>query len=74
MNKKSKSFEEALNELEKITAQLKSGETSLEDTIKLYEEGIVYYKLCKEIIEVTQEKIKVYDKELEDFREKEYGI
>lgn len=74
MNKESKSFEEALNELEKITTQLKSGDTSLEDTLKLYEEGIAYYKLCKEIIEATHEKIKIYDKELEDFREKEYGI
>ena len=71
---KNMSFEASLDELEEITSKLKSGDTSLNETLKLYEEGIACYKVCKTIIQSAQEKIKVYDKELEDFKEKEYGI
>ena len=71
---KNKSFEESLDELEEITSKLKNGETSLDETLKLYEAGIACYKACKTMIQSAQEKIKVYDKEVEDFKEKEYGI
>ena len=43
MNKvpKKKSFEAAINELEDIVNKLESGDVDLEDSVSLYERGIV---------------------------------
>lgn len=41
------SFEEALAELEKITRELENGSTSLEDSIALYERGVLLRTICE---------------------------
>ena len=40
MAKKTKSFEEALSRLEEIVDAMEEGELSLDETVKLYEEGV----------------------------------
>ena len=45
------SFEEALNKLESIVEQLEDEEITLEDSVKLYEEGVRMSKFCTEILE-----------------------
>lgn len=51
------SFEEALQELEKIVGALESGSAPLEDSIKSYERGMVLKKQCEKKLAEAQEKI-----------------
>jgi len=63
------SFEEALNQLEKVTEKLKEGNATLEESLKLYDEGVKYYKVCSDILEYANQKILYYDKEMKSFKE-----
>lgn len=58
-------FEEALEKLEKIVAQLESGQIKLEDAVKVYEEGTRLKKLCEEKLAKAQMKVEklVLDKQ-----------
>jgi exodeoxyribonuclease VII small subunit len=46
--KTEKSFEESFSRLEKILEKLESEDVTLEETIKLYEEGLTLTKFCYE--------------------------
>ena len=54
---KSKSFEESLKRLQKISELLEDEGTSLDDSIKLYEEGIELSKFCFERLNSARLKI-----------------
>jgi len=51
------SFEEARKELERIVAQLESGEASLENAVALWERGEGLYRLCLGKLDSAQGKI-----------------
>ena len=57
--KKHKSFESAIERLEEITSLLESGDASLEESIKLYTEGLEIAKFCEKKLAEAQKKIKV---------------
>ena len=58
MNKKNeKSFEDALQRLEEIAQLLENEETPLEDSIKLFEEGIELKEFCEEKLKSAKLKI-----------------
>ncbi|MBI5266430.1 MAG: exodeoxyribonuclease VII small subunit [candidate division Zixibacteria bacterium] len=57
--KKPKDYESAVARLEEITGQLESGDTTLEDAIKLYTEGLEIAKFCDEKLSEAEKKIKV---------------
>ena len=44
-------FEAALARLEEITRQLEAGAISLDDSLKLFEEGVALVRLCNERLE-----------------------
>ena len=46
MAKKTKTFEEALSRLEEIVTLMDKGELSLDDTVKLYKEGVELASFC----------------------------
>lgn len=50
-------FEEARAELERIVAQLESGEAGLEDAIGLWERGEELYKLCVGKLDAAQGRV-----------------
>ncbi len=54
---KEPSFEEALRSLEEIVARMESGETRLEETIRLFEEGMRYSALCQKRLDEADRKI-----------------
>jgi exodeoxyribonuclease VII small subunit len=60
--KAEKSFEECFQRLEKILEQLESDEVSLEDTIKLYEEGLTLTKSCYDKLSQAELRIKEINK------------
>lgn len=51
------SFEEALEKLETIVQQLEKDEVTLEESVKLYEEGIQLSKFCTEILQQAELRI-----------------
>lgn len=54
-------FEEAFEKLQEYATKIKSSELGLEDSIKCCEEGIKYYKICKNILENSKQKIETFD-------------
>ena len=53
-------FEESIKKLNEIVEKLESGELSLDDSIKLYQEGIDLSLSCKKEIENAKLKISQY--------------
>lgn len=66
---KETTFEEAFRSLEKTTKMLKEGETTLEESLKLYEEGLSYYTLCSEMLKEAKDKIQIFDKNSKSIKE-----
>lgn len=54
---KEPTFKEAIEELEKITTQLESGELELEQSLALFERGVVLIKFCQDRLDGAQAKV-----------------
>ena len=52
-----KTFEETIVELEKIVADLESGDLTLDESMKKFEEGMKASKHCTEILDKSEKKI-----------------
>jgi exodeoxyribonuclease VII small subunit len=63
---KSISFEEALDELEKIAESLERGQLSLEDSIKAYERGMELKAICSQRLKEAEGKIEALAKSPDD--------
>ena len=62
------SFEENLNKLENIVSKLEKGDCALEDSIKMFEEGIALTKTLQKTLDDAEGKLKVVlNSSLEDF-------
>lgn len=57
MAKKKWSFEDAMARLRQITETLEQGEVSLEESVKLFNEGTELSKLCYETLQAAEQKI-----------------
>ena len=53
------SFELAMSRLEEIVGKLDSGKATLDESLKLYEEGIALVRLCSERLDSAEQKIKL---------------
>ncbi len=58
MNKE-KSFEDSLNELEKIATNLESGDLGLDEAIAEFEKGIKLSKECSQKLDEAEKKINI---------------
>jgi len=56
------SFEEALTKLEAIVEKLDNDDISLEESVKLYEEGLKLSKICSQTLEKAELKIEEIEK------------
>lgn len=59
MTEKKKSFENSLNELEKIVRKLEDGDLSLEESLKLFEDGVKLSRECRERLSQAERRIEV---------------
>lgn len=50
-------FKQAIEELEKITASLESGELELEPSLALFERGVELIKYCQSKLDTAQSKV-----------------
>jgi exodeoxyribonuclease VII small subunit len=51
------SFEESLKRLEEIVEKLEKGELSLDEALKLYEEGMYFSDICLEKLNESKQKV-----------------
>ncbi len=58
-------FEKALEKLEKIVADLESGEIPLEEALKKYEEGVKLSRLCQGKLSQAEKKIEMLSRGLD---------
>ena len=56
---KQKSFEDALEKLEKITRELEEGDLSLEDSLKYFDEGVKLADYCSSKLSDAQKKVEI---------------
>ncbi len=56
-------FEESLKKLETIVTQLEQGELSLEDSLKLFEEGVGLSASCKQQLDAAEAKVQMLVKQ-----------
>ena len=56
-------FEESLKRLEEIVHALESGDTPLEESIKLFEEGVKLSGYCNKLLESAEQKVRLLTKE-----------
>jgi len=62
---KEPTFKEAIEELEKITESLESGELELEKSIALFERGVELIKYCQDKLDGAQAKVELLVDSLE---------
>lgn len=58
-----KKFEDMMKDLEKIAKDLESGELSLDESVKKFEEGMEISKSCSKILEDAEKKITILIKD-----------
>jgi exodeoxyribonuclease VII small subunit len=67
------SIEHAMERLEKLVAEMESGQLPLENLIARYEEGVKLVRLCQEKLDAAEQKIQIITRNasgptgLEDF-------
>ena len=57
--KQSFHFEQSLAELESLVEKMESGELSLEESLKAFEQGIKYTRECQQALEKAEQKVQV---------------
>ena len=50
-------FEEAYNKLEEIADRLESGDVSLDESMRIFEEGMALIRICTEKLDAAETKI-----------------
>ena len=68
--KKTPSFEDRLRRLQEVVASLENGELPLEDSVRLYKEGLTLSRSCREQLEARNEVRLLTEEGLEPFDEK----
>ena len=64
-------FEESLKQLETIVAQLERGDLALEDSVKIFEEGMRLSTECKKQLEEAEGKVEILVKRRNGSMERE---
>ena len=59
MAKQSFHFEQSLAELEALVEKMESGEMSLEESLKAFEQGIKYTRDCQQALDKAQQKVQL---------------
>lgn len=68
----SKSFEENMEELEKVVTELEKGDLNLDDSVSRFEQGIKISKECSKILEEAEKKITILVKKDDEMKEENF--
>ena len=58
MNAKNKTFEQSMTRLEEIVRTMERGEASLEESLKLFQEGTELVRSCQKLLDDAQLQVK----------------
>lgn len=64
-------FEKSLKQLETLVNKLEKGELSLEESLKLFEQGVKLTRECRQALQSAEQKIAVLSKEDGNWIEKD---
>jgi len=68
-------FEDAIKRLETIVAKLETGETPLEESLKLFEEGMSLIRYCQRKLDEVEKKVELLIKnEQGEFETKPFSL
>lgn len=59
MEEKKLDFENNISELEKIVSRLESGDISLDESLKLFEEGVKMIAQCNKALDNAEQKVNI---------------
>jgi exodeoxyribonuclease VII small subunit len=59
---KKKTYEEALNRLEEIAQLMEEGDVGLEESVKLYKEGVELSLFCSQKLEKAEQEVAILQK------------
>lgn len=65
MKEKTLTFEEAINQLAEIVKKMEQGETPLEESLQLFEQGVHLTKVCNDLLDSAQAKVEILMKQQE---------
>ena len=71
---KERTFEEAVNELEKTVDLLENGDVSLDEAVKVFEHGMKISKECHERLEKAEQKVKLLTEDKDGIKETDFDI
>ena len=69
----SANFEEQIKKLEHLVAQLETGNLSLEDSIKAYEEGVEIAQNCQMTLKNAEQKVEILTKQGEELVKQDFN-
>lgn len=72
-DKNSANFEEQIKKLEHLVAQLETGNLSLEDSIKAYEEGVKISQNCQMTLKNAEQKVEILTKQGEELVKQDFN-
>lgn len=70
---KEKQFEDAMKELEDIVKRLESGDLSLEESLKIFEEGIALSRYCFRKLEEAEKRVSILIKDEEGIKREPFA-
>lgn len=57
--RKKRDYEASITELESLVSRLEQGDISLEESLKLYESGVLLTRDCQEALTAAEQKVQV---------------
>ena len=72
MDKKEENFETLMEKLEEITNKLEKAQLSLDDSVKLFEEGILISQKCNSKLEDAEKRITILINENNEIKEENF--
>lgn len=72
MEKKEENFEELMQKLEEITDKLEKEQLSLDDSVKLFEEGMKISKKCNSKLEDAEKRITILINQNDEIKEENF--
>ena len=69
-----RTFESAMQRLEEIVSELERGQLALEESLKIFEEGVELTKFCAAKLNEAEKKIKQLVKEGDNFELKDLNL
>ena len=67
-------FNKGLSKLEEIINKMDSGDLSLEDSLKFFEEGVKIHRQCQSALKDAEQRIRILSERYEYNEEKPFGI